>query len=116
MGRDSRDMWVTLASTLGHGTQKNCSKCGAAFHCGSERGGANCWCDNLPKLFPLAERDCLCPACFGDAIAQQQSQPKRPLVEGEDYYAEGKVIVFTASHHLRRGYCCGRGCRHCPYQ
>jgi hypothetical protein len=24
-------------------------------------------------------------------------------------------VVFTAAYHLRRGYCCGNGCRHCPY-
>ena len=48
-------------------------------------------------------------------------QPKRPmpeetpLVEGEDFYLEGAMIVFTALYHLRRGYCCGSGCRHCPY-
>ena len=23
--------------------------------------------------------------------------------------------VFTAAFHLKRGYCCGNGCRHCPY-
>ena len=23
--------------------------------------------------------------------------------------------VFTAVAHLLRGYCCGSGCRHCPY-
>jgi hypothetical protein len=38
------------------------------------------------------------------------------LVEGDDYYLEGKVLVFTAAYHLRRGYCCGNGCRHCPYK
>ena len=38
------------------------------------------------------------------------------LVEGEDYYSEGAVIVFTARYLLRRGYCCDSGCRHCPYQ
>lgn len=37
------------------------------------------------------------------------------LVEGEDFYREGAAIVFTAGYHLRRGYCCGSGCRHCPY-
>jgi hypothetical protein len=37
------------------------------------------------------------------------------LVEGEDYYWEAEAIVFTAGHHLRRGYCCESGCRHCPY-
>ena len=37
------------------------------------------------------------------------------LVEGEDFYREGAYVVFTARHHLRRGYCCESGCRHCPY-
>jgi hypothetical protein len=39
-----------------------------------------------------------------------------PLVEGEDYYWEGEAMVFTAHYHLRRGYCCEQGCRHCPYE
>ncbi|MGD0730936.1 MAG: DUF5522 domain-containing protein [Terracidiphilus sp.] len=24
-------------------------------------------------------------------------------------------MVFTAAYHLKRGSCCGSGCRHCPY-
>ncbi|MEN9525900.1 MAG: hypothetical protein RLZZ256_1284 [Bacteroidota bacterium] len=38
------------------------------------------------------------------------------LIEGEDYYMspEGRV-VFTEKYHLDKGYCCGNGCRHCPY-
>jgi len=36
-------------------------------------------------------------------------------VEGEDFYWEGSFIVFTRLYHLKRGYCCGSGCRHCPY-
>jgi len=39
-----------------------------------------------------------------------------PLKEGEDFYREGAVIVFTARYHLKRGYCCESGCRHCPYR
>jgi hypothetical protein len=38
-----------------------------------------------------------------------------PLVEGVDYYLEGDKFVFTASYHLKRGYCCNSKCRHCPY-
>ena len=38
------------------------------------------------------------------------------LVEGEDYYLENGLLVFTALYHLKRGYCCGSGCRHCPYK
>ncbi|MBO0859025.1 MAG: hypothetical protein J2P21_11230 [Chloracidobacterium sp.] len=37
------------------------------------------------------------------------------IVEGEDFYREGDFIVFTRLYHLKRGYCCGSGCRHCPY-
>ena len=40
----------------------------------------------------------------------------QPLKEGEDFYREGAVIVFTARYHLKRGYCCESGCRHCPYR
>ncbi|WP_161627716.1 DUF5522 domain-containing protein [Eisenibacter elegans] len=39
----------------------------------------------------------------------------RHLVEGEDYYVENGLYVFTAKYHLKRGYCCKNGCRHCPY-
>jgi Family of unknown function (DUF5522) len=35
--------------------------------------------------------------------------------EGEDYYLEKGLYVFTAKHHLKRGYCCQSGCRHCPF-
>jgi hypothetical protein len=38
------------------------------------------------------------------------------LVEGEDYYIENGLMVLTARYHLRRGYCCDNGCRHCPYR
>jgi hypothetical protein len=36
--------------------------------------------------------------------------------EGADYYLnENGLITFTAKYHLDRGYCCGNGCRHCPF-
>jgi len=37
-------------------------------------------------------------------------------VEGEDYYYDGSYMVFTEKYHLKRGYCCGSGCRHCPWK
>ncbi len=37
------------------------------------------------------------------------------LVENEDYYLDQGLMVLTARYHLRRGYCCDQGCRHCPY-
>jgi hypothetical protein len=38
------------------------------------------------------------------------------LIEGEDFYWEGARMIFTRRFLLRRGYCCGSGCRHCPYE
>lgn len=37
-------------------------------------------------------------------------------LQPEDYYTtpEG-YVVFTETYHLKRGYCCKSGCRHCPY-
>ena len=40
----------------------------------------------------------------------------RSALSPEDYYMEGPYMVFTAAYHLKRGYCCGSGCRHCPYK
>lgn len=48
----------------------------------------------------------------GEAFATPNESP----VEGEDFYHEGSAVVFTAAYHLRRGTCCGSGCRHCPYR
>jgi hypothetical protein len=32
-----------------------------------------------------------------------------------DFYIENGIYVFTKEFHLRRGSCCGNGCRHCPF-
>jgi hypothetical protein len=41
---------------------------------------------------------------------------KNHLVEGIDfYYNDEGYMVLTASYHQERGYCCGNGCLHCPY-
>lgn len=38
------------------------------------------------------------------------------LIEGIHYYINDTgYIVFTSQYHLERGYCCGNGCLHCPY-
>lgn len=37
-------------------------------------------------------------------------------LDPEDYYvSEDGYIVFTEKYHLKRGYCCKSGCKHCPY-
>jgi hypothetical protein len=36
-------------------------------------------------------------------------------ISSQDFYIENGKYVFTKEFHLSRGYCCGNGCRHCPY-
>jgi hypothetical protein len=34
----------------------------------------------------------------------------------EDFYkSKDGYIIFTEKYHLKRGYCCKSGCKHCPY-
>jgi hypothetical protein len=41
---------------------------------------------------------------------------QKKLVEGEDfYYNELGFFVMTEKYHRERGFCCGNGCKHCPY-
>ncbi len=36
--------------------------------------------------------------------------------EDEDFYwSDEGYRVFTEAYHLKRGYCCKSGCKHCPY-
>ena len=38
------------------------------------------------------------------------------IKENEDFYYNGEGYkVFTEKYHLKRGYCCKSGCKHCPY-
>jgi len=45
-----------------------------------------------------------------EPIKPQQVQP------GDYYFNEAGLMVFTEQYHLRRGFCCGSGCKHCPYR
>lgn len=45
-----------------------------------------------------------------DAVSGPAAASSQP-----DFYLENGNVVFTAAYHLRRGTCCGSGCRHCPY-
>jgi hypothetical protein len=44
-----------------------------------------------------------------------KSKKAQPEKNEPDFYMENGFMVFTASYHLKRGYCCKNGCRHCPY-
>ena len=36
-------------------------------------------------------------------------------LDGDFYFTPEGYVVWTEQYHLRRGYCCQSGCRHCPY-
>ncbi|MCB0473457.1 MAG: hypothetical protein KDC69_04250 [Flavobacteriaceae bacterium] len=39
-----------------------------------------------------------------------------PELEPDDFYFDERGFrVFTEKYHLKRGYCCQSGCKHCPY-
>ena len=59
----------------------------------------------------MAGSACREPALTGLIELMSNESPLAP----EDYYFEDALLVFTAAYHLKRGYCCGSGCRHCPY-
>ena len=114
-------------------SQTSCPNCGRHFDCKPD-AVEQCWCYAMPPvLMPATEKRCLCPKCFKTAAqkaiarfvaayqagerpntAPQYKRPGRP-VEGIDYYVENGLLVMTPWYHLKRGYCCGSGCRHCPY-
>jgi hypothetical protein len=40
---------------------------------------------------------------------------KKELDPEDFYYSAEGYVVFTEKYHLKRGYCCKSGCKHCPY-
>ena len=49
----------------------------------------------------------------GVSMSDEKREPATPQ---RDYYFENGLLVYTAAYHLKRGSCCGSGCRHCPYE
>lgn len=41
---------------------------------------------------------------------------KKDFIEGIDYYFFNGNIIMTEIYHLKRGFCCGNGCRHCAFE
>lgn len=42
-------------------------------------------------------------------------KPKTELEDEDFYLNEQGFKVFREKYHLKRGYCCKNGCKHCPY-
>jgi len=47
---------------------------------------------------------------------KNKRETKRKTKEGLHYYIENGFRVFTELYHRERGFCCGQGCRHCPFE
>jgi hypothetical protein len=47
-------------------------------------------------------------------VPGESSEPSE-TAEDDEFYFDGPYMVFTEAYHLRRGYCCNSGCRHCPW-
>jgi hypothetical protein len=124
------------------GRDETCPLCGNDNQCRVAKGHLYkglCWCAQIVVpghiLSRLAaewiEPACLCRSCL-ETIARVSASLKNPdailtevfrlrrasgsVLLPEDYYLdENGNMVFTAIYHLKRGTCCGNGCRHCPY-
>lgn len=121
---------------------EQCPVCGGDNQCRMAKGHlykGPCWCEEISVpcriLRALAtdqfEPACLCRFCLGTVaqVSHKQEDPAsvvskiRELLENshlassqEDYYHDTNGnVVFTEAYHLRRGTCCGNGCRHCPF-
>jgi len=69
-----------------------------------------------PQLLPsqLATSSCSALPAFSPDIEQAHSAA---IAAGKDTYKDpaSGYTVFTEAAHLKRGYCCGSRCRHCPF-
>ena len=91
--------------------------------CTREAYKGTCWCEamllpqELLERVPLAQRDqaCICARCV--QAYHRARVARHPILAGPgDFTVEsGGLLVFTAHYLLRRGFCCGSGCRNCPY-
>ena len=109
----------------------NCPQCQQNLQCVATN---HCWCGAIPNILPIAKaKKCLCRPCLIKHIRKyiediahtpikEQLTLARPFkddlnfIEGIDYDMENGLLVMSRWAHLKRGKCCGNGCRHCPYK
>ena len=46
---------------------------------------------------------------------ESKKENQEKFIEGVDFYFENGLMVLTKHFLEKRGYCCGSGCRNCPY-
>ncbi|UPW18097.1 DUF5522 domain-containing protein [Agarivorans sp. TSD2052] len=113
----------------------NCPSCGTELACSAD---IDCWCMSMPALLPVSaniqQRACYCSSCLSKKLGEKLQEliantPHRQMLEQAaryhqaetalqahiDYTMVDGLMVFSAWYHLKRGSCCGNGCKHCPY-
>jgi hypothetical protein len=119
----------SLASKLRHTMSccaVTCPLCGEPNDCQlatTDSYKGPCWCvretfppDLLARVPEAARRvACVCRRCVVATQSAEAHARPLPRPQAGDFYIEGEHVVFTAQYHRRRGYCCGSGCRHCPF-
>jgi hypothetical protein len=104
----------------------HCPLCGqpnACQLCTTQAYKGPCWCasvtfpEELLARIPADAKNkaCVCKRCVQEALREKNRQRPMPPKAG-DFYFENGIVVFTEAYHLRRGFCCESGCRHCPYR
>jgi hypothetical protein len=108
---------------------KNCNQCGKLFPSGNPGIYIGL---ELSSFISIDFDDKICTDCLIDIQTQKinefiASTPREKLIKiaGEyksdnileklDYTIEEGKWVFTSWFLLKRGFCCGSGCRNCPY-
>ena len=74
------------------------------------------WNLNLGSAKRLAAVRGFLPALGDCVVFVMAAHAPKPVPEPPDFYRENGLLVSTAAFHLKRGVCCGSGCRHCPYE
>jgi len=85
---------------------KHCSRCLKPFFCTADD---KCWCMKMSHDFPIPNKnsaDCMCSSCLNEL--------KKTNTDA-DFYFDSGLMIMTEAYHLKRGYCCKNGCKHCPY-
>ncbi|RME94604.1 MAG: hypothetical protein D6772_14360 [Bacteroidetes bacterium] len=106
---------------------KKCPRCQAIFKCQAGKI-ENCACtkvlltEDTRRYLQQTSYDCLCTTCLMElnelvTLARQLPLPttRAAFKENLHYYLDAGNWVMTEFYLIQRGYCCGNGCRHCPY-
>ncbi|HMP82864.1 MAG TPA: cysteine-rich CWC family protein [Verrucomicrobiota bacterium] len=100
------------------GRPNDCRLCTTAAYKGP------CWCESvsIPEELlarvpaELRNKACICRECVMEFHRARERENVGPRLRPGDFYFDNGLMVFTGVYHLRRGWCCDSGCRHCPYR